>query len=423
MASTGSSSKVASPENAASGDVVIGICGTGDTGTLEAAIAAARRGAGKYLEPSRTRIVVATGDPGLSELPQAYVSAAEGLSLTVVSYEVHSRDLLRLPYHGLPGRARALRALLEATRNAGGRACAVLNAAPHRDLTPEQVRWLVRPVLDDEADFVTPWYPRHLADGAITKSILSPVFRAVFGCPIRQPAALEFGCSAAALAHLLPQRAWDEVGDEAVDLWMTTEAVCGGLRICEAQLAGAQHAPDAVDAVTALSQIVGSLFVEIERRAARWQRVRPPQPFQRVGFASAPEGPAPVTDARQLLESFQLGYADLHEVWSEILPPMTLLELKALARAPLERFRMDDRTWARIVYDFAVGYHLQAVRRDHLMGSLTPLYFGWLSSFVVQMQHACATDVDQRLQAIDRGFEDEKPYLISRWRWPERFRS
>ncbi len=101
---------------------------------------------------------------------------------------------------------------------------------------------------------------------------------------------------------------------------------------------------------------------------------------------------------------------------------MTVLELKTLAHAPIDRFRLDDRSWARIVYDFAVGYHLQLLRREHLLGSLTPLYLGWLSSFVLQTQRD-SQDVEGRLDAVCKGFEIEKPYLISRWRWPERFRS
>jgi hypothetical protein len=136
-----------------------------------------------------------------------------------------------------------------------------------------------------------------------------------------------------------------------------------------------------------------------------------------------PEGPEPAIDVRQLIESFQLGFADLEEVWSEILPPVTVLELRRLAQTPVDRFRLDDRSWARIIYDFTVGHHLQVIRRDHLLGCLTPLYLGWLSSLVLHTQDAAATAVAERLEAVCRGFEAEKPYLISRWRWPERFRS
>ena len=60
--------------------------------------------------------------------------------------------------------------------------------------------------------------------------------------------------------------------------------------------------------------------------------------------------------------------------------------------------------------------------REHLLRSLTPLYSGWLASFARQMQGADATAVDERIERLCLAFETEKRYLISRWRWPERFR-
>ncbi len=163
------------PESVSSSEVVIGISGTADAVALEAAIEAVRSGIAGYLDTTRTRIVIAESDPALGQ-HYADEGTRTRVPLTAVAYDVDSRDLLRVPYHGLPGRAHALRALLEAARDVGARACAVLDASLHH-VTPDHVRWLVRPILDDQMDFVTPYYPRHTAEGAITKSILYPMFR------------------------------------------------------------------------------------------------------------------------------------------------------------------------------------------------------------------------------------------------------
>ena len=55
-----------------------------------------------------------------------------------------------------------------------------------------------------------------------------------------------------------------------------------------------------------------------------------------------------------------------------------MVELRKLTETPPDRFRFDDRLWASIVYDFALGYSLRVLPRDHLLRSLTPLYTGWL---------------------------------------------
>jgi glucosylglycerate synthase len=61
--------------------------------------------------------------------------------------------------------------------------------------------------------------------------------------------------------------------------------------------------------------------------------------------------------------------------------------------------------------------------RDHLLRSLVPLYSGWLASFILQVRDASLEAVDQRVEDLCAAFELQKPYLISRWRWPERLRT
>jgi hypothetical protein len=403
-------------------EVVIGIAGA-SAATLGPAIDVVRSGIMQYLDPRHARILVAASAPSDGAIAHAHQSSGDLVPLAAIAYDVDPRDLLRVPYHGLPGRAHALQALLEAARESGARACAILDASL-TGMTPDRIRWLVRPVLDADMDVVTAYYPRHPFEGAITKSILYPMFRAVFNCPIRQPAAREFGCSAQALSYLLAQHVWEEEDrDAAIDIWITTEAVCGGMRMCEAQLGGPQHDLAVADVATTVAQVAGALFLEVEARAALWQRARSTVAVQRVGAPVCADGPGPTVDVEDLIESFKLGYAELDEVWREILPPLTILDLKRLARAPVGQFALDDRSWARIVYDFAVGFHLQTIRREHLLRSLTPLYLGWLSSFVLESRDAGAAAVDARLERVCLGFEAEKPYVISRWRWPERFRS
>jgi hypothetical protein len=73
------------------------------------------------------------------------------------------------------------------------------------------------------------------------------------------------------------------------------------------------------------------------------------------------------------------------------------------------------------VYDFALGYRLHVMNRSHLLRALTPLYLGWLASFVREMGAASSQDVERRVQQLSLVYEAQKPYLISRWRWPDRF--
>ena len=96
---------------------------------------------------------------------------------------------------------------------------------------------------------------------------------------------------------------------------------------------------------------------------------------------------------------------------------------KARRNGPVYRFHLDDGLWARIVYDFALGYRLGVLAREHILRSLVPLYLAWLASFIVEVRDRGEDDVEQRLERLCGAFEAEKPYLISKWRWPERLRT
>jgi glucosylglycerate synthase len=122
-----------------------------------------------------------------------------------------------------------------------------------------------------------------------------------------------------------------------------------------------------------------------------------------------------------MIDSYTLGFKNLFDLWSLILPPAALLELKKLAQRANRDFLFTDLLWVHVVYDFAIAFHLKTMNRDHLLSALTPLYLGWVASFVLQMQSAGAEQVEARIEELCRCYETEKPYLISRWRWPDRF--
>ena len=70
---------------------------------------------------------------------------------------------------------------------------------------------------------------------------------------------------------------------------------------------------------------------------------------------------------------------------------------------------MDDRLWARTIYDFALGHRLRVITRDHRLRSLTPLYLGWLTSFVLAGRALPENAIEARLERTGHTFEDEKP--------------
>lgn len=416
MASTGSNS--GDDAAATRADIVVGVISHNDVRTAGQVVGAASQGLSVTFGSMQTRIVLA--DARSTDGTRDAARAAASTALLEVEYP---RPAARgaLPYHGRPGRERAVRIILQTAQRLGAKAVALLDAALE-GVTPEWIERLVGPVVNDGFDYVSPYFARRVHDGAITKGIVYPMFRALYGVRLRQPAAAEFGCSGSLAAHLLEQDFWDvEQAEPGIDLWLAVAAACGGFRICEASLGArttSREMPS--DVSTALAQVVGALYADLERRVDVWQRTRKSVPTPIIG--AVPEIEATTANAEGLIESFRLGYRELHEIWTWVLPPRTIIDLRRISEAPPDRFRFDDALWAGIIYDFALGYSLRVMPHEHLLRSLTPLYTGWLASFVMQMRGATLADVEQRVEQVCLAFEVGKRHLISRWRWPEQLR-
>jgi hypothetical protein len=108
------------------------------------------------------------------------------------------------------------------------------------------------------------------------------------------------------------------------------------------------------------------------------------------------------------------------EIWSLVLPPQSLLALKRLSVASPETFTVAPQLWARIVYDFILAFHLRTINRGHLLGAFTSLYLAWVASYLSSAGHATSASARLIAETVS-AFELEKPYLLARWRWPDRF--
>jgi hypothetical protein len=407
-----------------------------EAGQADLLIAVAAPIAADQLRSAATQAVIGTGAASLSSLrtvvafpgatggeaaaAQAKVDleqAETDVGLRFLPYSPPSADPSRIPWLTVAG---TYQGLFSMARELGVSACAVIGF----DLAAFETNFLaamVAPVLEKRCELAMPLYSMGKFDGLLNSSILAPLTRSLYGRRVRFPLAPDFCISGRMITEVEPalQRA---IAQGQTLFWPATEAALRDFGICQVQV-GTQHLPaaDGVDLSTILSQTVGPLFAEMTTNAPLWQRIRGSQPVDTTGVAVTPPGDGHAADTRPMLETFQLGFRNLQEVWSLILPPVTLLELKRLARPSTDRFHMPDELWVRIVYDFALAYRLRTIGRTHLLGALTPLYLGWVASYALEVGDAGPAEAEQRLEKLARAYEEGKPYLLSRWRWPDRF--
>ena len=294
-------------------------------------------------------------------------------------------------------------------------------------LNPTLLRSFIDCLRTKNIDLVLPRFAVGPNDALVTSALLYPLSRALFGADIHYPLPIDAAISGRFAQRLVSttQRLM-ALNQGSTLLWPVAEAAAAGFSVREVS-AGDAAPPTPpppqtqADFNALFASVAGSLFADIEAKATFWQRAR---------GISAPAAhhpaPPPLTELtaspeiHSMLDTFRLAQDNLQEIWSLVLPPQSRLALKKLSQLSPDDFSMEPDLWARIVYDFALAFHLRTLNRSHLLGAMTPLYLAWVASYL----RFVADDAARAAHAIDltaTAFENEKSYIVSRWRWPDRF--
>jgi len=415
---TGGSSEAGSPA-----DIVLGILSHNNADTIANVVRDAQQGLATCFPARRSVIVHADGGSKDGTREQAELAAAGNDTFVQIAYTIYPAQKISPESFGVPGKADGVQAIFAAAAGMNAAACAIFDSTVGIPVQGS-ISALVRPVIEKEIDFVAPRYERHKYDAAILNGIVYPLTRALYSRRIHQPIGGDYAVSGKLMRYLSGQP-WPD-GDASssdADAWIIVQTLCGGFRIAEAMVGPrvlSQHDP-APETSRILAQALGSIFAEMNRSAGFWQKTRGSQAVPIFGpCVDPPADPAPV-DAGPMVQSFRLGYQNLQDIYRLILPPATLMELKRMCLQKAESFRFDDMLWARVVYDFALAWRARAIDRDHLLGALTPLYLGWVGAWVSMVRDEGPEQVQERLETLCMAYETQKGYLISRWRWPDRF--
>ncbi len=366
--------------------------------------------------PGSPRIVVLQRDPA----GNAAAANSQDTSLSLLPWSAVGPDPLGGPLQSI---SLACQSLFAVTEKMGARGCCLV-ASKMESTTPGWVCQLVHPLLDSDFDLVAPSYAPSMLQGLLNSGIVYPLTRCLYGKRIHNPLGPDMGISRRLARKILGTNRNANIGSSQTHplASLVPVAVCDNMEICQVHL-GARHYPptDWMNMSSIVGQVLGAVFLEMERSAACWQRTRGSVSVPSRGERLSLSHETGTLDMNRMVETFQLGVRDLQEIWGLVLPPATLLELRKMSRLAPEQVNMPDELWARIVYDFALAHRLRTINRDHLLRSMTPLFLVWVVSYARELETAGAITVEQRIERLSLAYEAAKPYFISRWRWPDRF--
>jgi glucosylglycerate synthase len=397
-------------EQIGSADLVVGILAESDSNAI------AKMCDALGMLPGPLRIAVLHGDQQQGPAPVNSETTRERAFVFHVPSPLAKRDV---PATGVQSMSETYQSVFAAAEKLQARGCCIV-ASKLEAVTPPWAWRIAQPLFESQADLVLPHYARRKFEGLLNASIIAPIMRALYGKRVNNPMGPDFGVSQRLFQRMLAAKAGGNQLNSMASLAPT--ALCQNLQIIEVHFGSRVYpATDWSNMSSVLADVLNPVFVDIERNAPFWQRIRVSVPVRAIGEPFPLDQDSAAVDTRAMVDSFQLGNRELQEIWSLVLPPSSLFELRKLSRLPVEQFRMPDELWVRIVYDFALAHRLRTISRDHLLRSMTPLYLGWVASYAHDLTLAGAMSPERRLERLSVAYEAGKSYLVSRWRWPDRF--
>ena len=398
-------------------DIVVGIPSYNNARTIGHVVRAVSVGLAKYF-PARRSVIVNSDGGSKDNTKEVVLQSESGADdLLLVSHPLQASQRISTPYHGLPGKGSAFRTIFAVAKRLNVKACVVVDS-DLRSITPGWIELLAQPVVEYGYDYIAPYYHRHKYDGTITNGIIYPLTRTLYGKSVRQPIGGEFGFSGKLASRFLEKDVWDtDVARFGIDIWMTVTAIAEGFRVGQAYLGAKIHdAKDpGADLTSMFRQVVGSFFSLMESYDAIWKNVHACEPVPMFGFPFE-VGVEPLTvNTDRMVHAAQQGVNDLREIYSSFLSAETLIGLTNFVHRNGQGFHIPDSLWVRMIYEAAVAYCHRLLDRDHLLGSLVPLYLGRTASFVLEVTDSTAPEVEERIEHLCHGFEAEKPYLARLW--------
>jgi len=392
-------------------DLLVGIPSRNDSKTIGNVVRAAEEALLRNFRRQRT--VLVNIDEGSRDGTQEAVRQASSLSTN--GYEsLRTSRWITTTTRSAGGDSAALRTILAAADLLHAKASAVVSGST-ATVTPDWINALLRPVFCENYDFVAPLYARHRYDGLLTRNLLYPFSRAIFGKPIRELRATEFCFSARLASECLNSADWNSDGiRSAAETWMAITAMTGPFACCQTFL-GPKPRPAAVGVVDVIRDALTGFFWCLESKEQYWIHGRDAEPVRTIGADHQMTDEPVRIDRKKFFRLYRTGVAELSEILGSILDAETHAELVRLAALDETAFRFSNALWVRTIYEFAAAYHHSVINRSHVVQALIPIYRGRVHSFLTVHRSDDSEAMEADLEDLCQEFLRQRDSFIERW--------
>lgn len=324
------------------------------------------------------------------------------------------------PWHGVPAKTNGYRAILEVAQRRKAPVCLLIDPA-QRGFESTWIDSLIRPGVHSKYDLVTPIYNGCEREQLMSRNLLSPMLRTLFGTGPKQPASGELLISARLLNRLLARHDWESAPARYTpEFWISFIAAAEGYRMAESYVGPSARQPGVphVTLQTAIEQILGSLLTLMEQYENCW-----PSPARSVeldcfGQLTAVCRASARQDGLDYLVRFVDAFPALRSQWQIILDPHTFAEIEefqtSLREGETSRI-LRDAVWVRIAYEIAAAWKHRTLPRRQVLGLFPSLFLARAGSFLMRTQWVAQPEVEAELARLAEMFEVLHDVLPGLW--------
>lgn len=312
---------------------------------------------------------------------------------------------------GIKGKGNNFYNLFCEAQNLDAKAIVVVDA-DLRSITPEWIRDLALPILENKFDFVTPLYSRNEYDGTITNMICYPLLYGLLGKDIRQPIGGEFAFSDKYVDFVLKQSWHETTRQYGIDIFMTLNAILGDFKTCKVGLGAKIHKPSAPKLGPMFTQVVDTLFKTLISNKSQWESIRGIEELPSYGKVEFSQPQSLSVDYKEMKATAQCGFNINQEILFNALDPSVYEKLSQMYKKG--KINISVGLWSQVVYDCLHAYSLNG-KDSNLIEALKPLYFGRVISFIRQTLDMDYISSENEIQRQARYFYKNRNRLIRKY--------
>ncbi len=269
-----------------------------------------------------------------------------------------------------------------------------------KSITPDWVYLMLKPLLNGY-DYCTPLYSRHRYDGTITNLLVYPLVYGLYGCDIRQPIGGDFSFSAATAERWLNLKWHESTRYYGIDNFLTTSAVCGGLKICQIKLGAKIHKASGPKLGQMFREVVDTLFSNVYGCLDYIKEVK--EVTTPALFGMLEDTPREVKlDCGEIREKTNSGMRKHMGFYKKILP-------EEICRRMEERISPED--WCIIVYSFLSRF--KTGEKNDLIDALSILYFGRICAFIEETENMKDDQAEKAIRENAKIFFKKRSAFLS----------